>query len=484
MFFEGSLQEGIAAALLQGKPVACFVTGMHPMPTTVVPHLNPTLTCLTDDGEESRTWLDDYMQDAPIKNLLSNQAILMRLEAGSEEAGHLAAIFPLPKTPTLVIIKNGDLKGYITSGTSREDFAQRVSQAFSTPSETTTPAPSSSAAATTPSLQTPPQTHQPSTSSSSSSAGAPTPTQEESNTATLRAVMAERRARLEARRLEEERNAKESRAARAAAAATDPAPEAVEKRRHAETLRKQRQDAADERNRILRRIEDDKLARQARSAAAREPKLGDVAGSLASAASSTVKPAGGQAAIQVRLFDGSSLRTRFESTEATLKTAVRAWVDDKRTDGQAPYTFKIVAAPPRPSRRVDETEEGKTLAELGLTPSATLMLAPVKKYAEAYQAPRRGLLKLPLVLFGSLIGLLAWLWGLVRGMFSGSSAGRAERERAREERDREEAEAQAAQVREQRKGKFSQLANLNQRDQQLYNGNSLNFEPRPDEEET
>ncbi|KAG7117796.1 UBX domain-containing protein 7 like [Verticillium longisporum] len=427
MFFEGSLQEGIAAALLQGKPVACFVT---------------------DDGEESRTWLDDYMQDAPIKNLLSNQAILMRLEAGSDEAGHLAAIFPLPKTPTLVIIKNGDLKGYITSAT-------------------TTPAPSSSAAATTPSLQTPPQTHQPST-----------------NTAALRAVMAERRARLEARRLEEERSAKESRAARAASAATDPAPEAVEKRRHAETLRKQRQDAADERNRILRRIEDDKLARQARSAAAREPKLGDVAGSLASAASSTVKPAGGQAAIQVRLFDGSSLRTRFESTEATLKTAVRAWVDDKRTDGQAPYTFKIVAAPPRPSRRVDETEEGKTLAELGLTPSATLMLAPVKKYAEAYQAPRRGLLKLPLVLFGSLIGLLAWLWGLVRGMFSGSSAGRAERERAREEKDREEAEAQAAQVREQRKGKFSQLANLNQRDQQLYNGNSLNFEPRPDEEET
>ncbi|EEY15909.1 predicted protein [Verticillium alfalfae VaMs.102] len=227
MFFEGSLQEGIAAALLQGKPVACFVTGMHPMPTTVVPHLNPTLTCLTDDGEESRTWLDDYMQDAPIKNLLSNQAILMRLEAGSEEAAHLAAIFPLPKTPTLVIIKNGDLKGYITSGTSREDFAQRVSQAFSTPSATTTPAPSSSAAATTPSLQTPPQTHQPSTSSSSSSAGAPTPTQEESNTAALRAVMAERRARLEARRLEEERNAKESRAARAAAAATDPAPEAL-----------------------------------------------------------------------------------------------------------------------------------------------------------------------------------------------------------------------------------------------------------------
>ncbi|KAM0279677.1 hypothetical protein ACHAQH_004479 [Verticillium albo-atrum] len=461
MFFEGSLQEGIAAALLQGKPVACFVT---------------------DDGEESQAWLNDFMQDPAVNDLLSNQAILMRLQAASEEAGHLAAIFPLPKTPTMVIIKNGDLKGYITSGSSKADFIQRVSQSFSASSTTTQS--QASSASTPPSLQTRSQPQQPSTPSSSSSGGAPTPTQDESNSAALRAVMAERRARLEARRLEEERNAKETRAARAAAAATDPAPEAVEKRRRAEALKKQRQDAADERNRILRRIEDDKLERQARSAAAREPKLGDVAASLASAESSSMKPAGGQAAIQVRLFDGSSLRTRFESSETTLKDAVRRWVDEKRTDGNEPYTFKIVLAPPQPSRRVDETEEGKTLADLGLAPSATLMLAPVKKYVEAYQAPRGGLLKLPLVVFGYVIGLLAWLWGLVRGMFSGSSAGRAERERAKEEKEREEAEAQAAQVREQRKGKFSQLASLNQSDQQLYNGNSLNFEPRPDEEET
>ncbi|KAM0322701.1 hypothetical protein ACHAQA_009292 [Verticillium albo-atrum] len=461
MFFEGSLQEGISAALQQGKPVACFVT---------------------DDGEESQTWLDDFMQDPAIKSLLSDQAVLMRLQAGSEEAGHLAAIFPLPKTPTLVIIKSGDLKGYITSGSSKEDFIQRVSQAFHTPPATTSAQPSTS---TPPPVQTRSQPHQPSTSSSSSSGGAPTPTQEESNSAALRAVMAERRARLEARRLEEERTTKEARAARAAAAATDPAPEAVEKRRHNEALRKQRQDAADERNRILRRIEDDKLERQARSAAAREPKLGDVAASLATAESSSMKPAGGQAALQVRLFDGSSLRTRFESSNTTLKDAVRKWVDEKRTDGTEPYTFKIVLAPPQPSRRVDETEEGKTLAELGLAPSATLMLAPVKKYAEAYRAPRGGVVGLPLAVFGYLIGLLAWLWGLVRGVFSGSSAGRAERERVREEKEREEAEVQAAQVREQRKGKFSQLASLNeQRDQQLYNGNSLNFEPRPDEEET
>lgn len=37
--------------------------------------------------------------------MLSGQSILLRLEAGSIEAGYLAAIFPIPKTPTFVVIK-------------------------------------------------------------------------------------------------------------------------------------------------------------------------------------------------------------------------------------------------------------------------------------------------------------------------------------------------------------------------------------------
>jgi hypothetical protein len=39
--------------------------------------------------------------------LIESKTIALRLEAQSEEAGYLAAIFPLPKTPTIVIIKYG-----------------------------------------------------------------------------------------------------------------------------------------------------------------------------------------------------------------------------------------------------------------------------------------------------------------------------------------------------------------------------------------
>jgi hypothetical protein len=40
-----------------------------------------------------------------LKSSLLDQTVLLRLKADSEEAGYLAAIFPLPKTPTLVVIK-------------------------------------------------------------------------------------------------------------------------------------------------------------------------------------------------------------------------------------------------------------------------------------------------------------------------------------------------------------------------------------------
>ena len=42
---------------------------------------------------------------AQIKSFLSSDAVLLRLVAGSQEAGYLAAIFPLPKSPTFVIVQ-------------------------------------------------------------------------------------------------------------------------------------------------------------------------------------------------------------------------------------------------------------------------------------------------------------------------------------------------------------------------------------------
>ncbi|KAK1452694.1 UBX domain-containing protein [Colletotrichum cuscutae] len=493
MFFTGGLQQGIATALQQSKCVFCFVT---------------------DEEAESQTWEDEYLTESSIATLLQDEAVALRLKKGSEEAGYLAAIFPLPNTPTVVVIKNGDLKEYIVAGTSKDEFVRRITTAFrgaqgqspaaaaqpaaATPAPISAPAPVAQStddlydetpynpprAAVAGPVTTDQQPARPGT-SSSSPRGPATPTQEEDNAATLRAVLAERGARLEAQRLESEKKAKAARAAAAEKAETDNSKQAEQTRNHKEALKKARQEAADEKARILRKIEDDRAERRAKAAEraalrtqAASPKLGEVAAALTRSESSSLAPsssaASGMTALQVRLLDGSTIRSRFPSGK-TLGGEVRKWVESELTgsgNGGEPFRFKVVLAP-RPSRLIDDTEEGKSLAELGLSPSSTLVLAPVGAHVGAYAGGSSfGEMAVTFLLLP--LTLLQWLWGLISGVFSGLGARRAAAE---------EQGAEPVTVREQRKGKFSQFANPDDRrgDHQLYNGNSLNFEPRPDE---
>ena len=84
MFYEGDLESGISIALRESKFVACFVR---------------------DDGEESSKWEDEYLGDAQVKAALTDRAITLRIQAGSQEAGFLAAYYPVQAVPALVIIQ-------------------------------------------------------------------------------------------------------------------------------------------------------------------------------------------------------------------------------------------------------------------------------------------------------------------------------------------------------------------------------------------
>ncbi len=95
-------------------------------------------------------------------------------------------------------------------------------------------------------------------------------------------------------------------------------------------------------------------------------------------------------AVQVRLLDGSTIRSRFPS-DHTLRTHVRAWVDEQRSDGDVPYTFKQILAP-KPNRAITISEEEESLQSLGLTPSATLVMVPVQGSIAAYGSGGPGLL--------------------------------------------------------------------------------------------
>ncbi|KAJ4259674.1 hypothetical protein NW762_007604 [Fusarium torreyae] len=444
MFYDGTLQDGISTAVGQQKLVLCFVT---------------------DESDESTQWETEFLTDDTLSDLLKDHAIALRLKAGSEEAGYLAQIFPLPRTPTVVVIKNGELKEYITPGTSKEDFLRRVQTAFnSTSAAAAQPAP---AAASTAQVQP----EAPAAPDQSSPPTAPPSTSEN-----VRRILAERAARLQAQREENERKAKEERTKTKEKAKADAEAglDTDNARAHkaAEAVRKKRQQDQDERTRILKRIEDDKAERRIRAEEREKQRIdslkgGDIASSLVNAPEtklSTANKTGGMTALQVRLFDGSTLRSRFK-TGAPLKE-IRQWVDENRTDGSLPYTFKQVLTP-LPNKNIDETEEDKAIGELGLSPSSTLVLIPVKKFTTAYDESQ-GIVS-RFIRF--ILSIFTWFFGLFglgedRNTHRGSTVDDA-----------------PASSREQSRIRGFQNPRDQQRDQQLYNGNSLNFEPRPEEEE-
>ncbi|KAK7419404.1 hypothetical protein QQX98_003356 [Neonectria punicea] len=444
MFYQGTLQDGISTAVGQQKLVLCFVT---------------------DDSEESAQWENEFLLDEALNDLIKEQAVALRLIAGSDEAGYLAQIFPLPRTPTVVVIKNGELKEYITPGTTKEDFFRRLQTAFSATSSGSTAQPAS---ASTTMAQSEPIT--PTTSSQGVSSGQP------STSENVRRILAERAAKLKAQKEEAERKAKEDHArskakGKAEAEASANTDKAVA-HKAAEAVKKRRLEQQEERRRILKRIEDDKAERRLRAAAreqerAEDLKGGDVAASLVNAPESKIPSTTRTSeitALQVRLFDGSTLRSRFK-TASPLKD-VRNWVDENRTDGTLPYTFKQILTP-LPNKTIDETEDDKSVGELGLSPSSTLVLIPVKNFSSAYDGSSQNIVSR---FIGFILGIFSWFFGLFglggRAPASGAGAG--------------EDSAESSEDRSRIQSFQSQNDRL--RDQQLYNGNSLNFEPRPDEE--
>jgi hypothetical protein len=59
----------------------------------------------SDEEEESQQWEDDFLVDNSVKSQLQTKAISLRLKAGTEEAGFLEALFPIPRKPTVVVIQ-------------------------------------------------------------------------------------------------------------------------------------------------------------------------------------------------------------------------------------------------------------------------------------------------------------------------------------------------------------------------------------------
>lgn len=156
-------------------------------------------------------------------------------------------------------------------------------------------------------------------------------------------------------------------------------------------LKKIREEKA-ERERVLKQVKQDQADRRKREREkARKPPTSDTTNSEQSAKPHTRRPPPptNEIRIQVRLFDGTSIRSTFTTTQ-TIHSDVRPWIDSQRPDGNTPYTLKQILTP-QPSRSITLSEEGESLENLGIGRTANLVMVPVRTYTEAYASAAPGL---------------------------------------------------------------------------------------------
>lgn len=399
-------------------------------------------------------------------------------------------------TRILTNFRNAELKEYIAAGVSKDEFTRRMKAALTAtqqaplqPAPQSAPQPVPMAA---PTAATSQLSHADASSTSSSGQATP-PSPPGSRAAETRAqsLLAERAAKLADKRKKEEDEARRQRTEKAEANAQAEASgskKADEQSKHAAALKKRQREAREERERILKAIEDDKVARKAKQAEAEADRKAAAAAEKAPSAPfaavgkplpSTAGRLSTHCALQVRLFDGSTIRNRFPSN-ATLKD-VRKWVDEARKDGKEAYTFKVLLTP-LPSKTIDVAEEDKSLQALELTPSSTLILLRVPKYTSVYSssavphvagAPQGNAFQRLIAYFlANITSFFGTISALFSTFFSTSGPPAATSEPATSQTSQSQTTADAAR---RRGGRIAGVDNTDGRrnDQQFYNGNSV-----------
>ena len=375
--------------------------------------------------------------------MIKSKTVLLRLDYGTKEASFLSAFCPIDEAPTLVIIHNGTVVDKLEGNLEYTEWSQRLLKACGSDAqgavasgstqthEPTVPAPTAAEADDNTSEGAAVSLESASASAAPSLPGVPPEHQPEN----IQALLSERGQRLEAERLRREGREKAERIARARAireeqeraqSQTDKGkqraedPDSAKNKARIDWMQQQakrKTEAKGEKERIMARIEADKRERknrelerkQAAAAMAGEP----LPSSAVSGSNSTkIPPTSGTCAIQVRLFDGSSIKGRFKH-DSTLATAVREWIKETSPAGGAdiPFNFRQILTP-HPSRTIEISEEGQTLSDVGLMPTATLVLVPVAGFTEAYSSGGGG-------------GILGSAYGMVSGAFglAGSALG-------------------------------------------------------------
>ena len=182
--------------------------------------------------------------------------------------------------------------------------------------------------------------------------------------------------------------------------------------------------------------------------------------------------------IQVRTFEGSILRSSFPRT-ATIVTHVRPWIDSTAQQ-ITPYNLKIILTP-LPTRTIEAAEEEKSLDDLDIAGSCTLVMVPVKGFVESYAPPGSGIIGS--TVSGGYSLLSESIGAVIGGVRSVLGFGQVTAEQQPAPSSSEETVSRPSSGEVRVRTLADQRDGAHKKNQQFYNGNHLNFIPREDTED-
>ncbi|KAI9927983.1 hypothetical protein MW887_002835 [Aspergillus wentii] len=445
MFFQGSLQEGIALALNQAKAVICFVR---------------------DDTPESDKWENEYFADEnQFAQVLEAKSVLLRLTAGSQEAGFLTSFCPIIKFPAVVVIRNGMLREYFVPEISKEDFHERLTAVLEDRK---------------PSIQgdsTAPPQDGPQTGGTTQASTAPAPIPATSPSPATATPAPENIATQESTERPRDGSIRTGKQRVESAEPSHP------RAKPTSSLPQKRPQQKEEKDQGASKSE-----KNAKKTPIQKQKPTSKASEPARSASNTSKPAEVRQAptpmlpkqyrLQVRLFDGSSVRSSFTPSQ-TIRSHVRPWLDEKMGDETRPYNLKHILTP-LPNRTLTIAEEEQTLEDLSLGSTANLVMIPIQSYTEAYTGSSSSLPARAAYatydLVSSAVGTATGLVGSFLGY--GQTAPSPSSETTAATGSLSGDAARRPRPAASRGSNIRTLRDQPQKDNEFYNGNQLNFEPR------
>lgn len=236
----------------------------------------------------------------------------------------------------------------------------------------------------------------------------------------------------------------------------------------------------DERERIKQQIKIDREERRRREEL-RKQQQSPAVDSTGNASAASAASKSREVRVQVRTFDGSTLRQTFMPT-ANITSDIRPWIDSTSSQ-PVPYNLKLIMTP-LPNRNIEAAEEEQSLVDLEIRGSCTFVMVPVKGYVESYTGSTAGGLLGSAVsggynvvagtagaVFGGVKSFLGWD-GQPGGNVSANKPGSGS---AEEDPGQSNQNVRIRTLADQR------IEAAKKKDQQFYNGNQLNFEPRKDE---